>query len=384
MVNPADANLTEHVEPQAVGVDACALAEATAFVEAELARTGCPGACLLASRYGKIFIERYWGTCCTQTGPGQPYDGDRINMLYSFSKGLTATVVVMVHQEGLLDYDQAVCEIIPEFAGQGREQITVRHCLTHSAGIPKPELPPAYGPEGWSAAIAAVCRAELEWPPGSRTEYHGTSGMLLAAEAARRLSGAETWNDLCRQKLLAPLGVDTLSFEIPLQTDRIVLAPWPKDWPGPIEPASRHGLGHPGAGAFGRPIEALKLIQLHLNGGIWQGKVLIQPEALAEMHRVQFASQIERALASGRKPAHEYWGLGWMLRGNTERHWFGFGRKASEKAFGHAGIGTVMGIGDPDRDLGLVFITTDTPGDGQDDVMTLRNGVTDRLIAAVR
>jgi len=102
------------------------------------------------------------------------------------------------------------------------------------------------------------------------------------------------------------------------------------------------------------------------------------------MHRVQFASQIERALASGRKPAHEYWGLGWMLRGNTERHWFGFGRKASEKAFGHAGIGTVMGIGDPDRDLGLVFITTDTPGDGQDDVMTLRNGVTDRLIAAVR
>jgi len=190
MVNPADANLTEHVEPQAVGVDACALAEATAFVEAELARTGCPGACLLASRYGKIFIERYWGTCCTQTGPGQPYDGDRINMLYSFSKGLTATVVVMVHQEGLLDYDQAVCEIIPEFAGQGREQITVRHCLTHSAGIPKPELPPAYGPEGWSAAIAAVCRAELEWPPGSRTEYHGTSGMLLAAEAARRLSGA--------------------------------------------------------------------------------------------------------------------------------------------------------------------------------------------------
>ncbi len=379
-----DANLTEHVAAQAVGVDASALAEATTFIEAELARTGCPGAVLLAARHGKIFIERYWGTCCTATRPDQPYDGDRINMLYSFSKGVTATVVVMVHQDGLLDYDQPVCDMIPEFTGQGREQITLRHCLTHSAGIPKPELPPAYGPEGWSAAVAAVCRAELEWPPGSRTEYHGTSGMLLAAEAARRVSGAETWNDLCHQRLFAPLGAETLNFEIPADTERIALAPWPKELPRPIEPAKRHSLGHPGAGAFGRPIDALKLIQLHLNGGIWDGKVLIRADALAEMHRVQFASQIEQALAQGSKPAHEYWGLGWMLRGRTERHWFGFGRNASENAFGHAGISTVIGIGDPGRGVGLVFITTDTPGDGQDDVVTLRNGVTDRVIAAVR
>jgi len=380
----SDVNLTEHVDPDAVGVDASALAKATDFIEAELARTGCAGACLIAARDGKIFIERYWGTCCSPTRRDLPYDGDRINMLYSFSKGVTATVVVMVHQDGLLDYDQPVCDMIPEFAGQGREQITLRHCLTHSAGIPKPELPPAYGPDGWSAAVAAVCRAELEWPPGSRTEYHGTSGMLLAAEAARRASGAETWNDLCRRRLFTPLGAETLSFEVPADTERIAVAPWPKELPWPMKPPKRHGLGHPGAGAFGRPIDALKLIQLHLNGGIWDGKALIKADALAEMHRVQFAPQIEQALAQGRKPQHEYWGLGWMLRGRTERHWFGFGRNASENTFGHAGISTVIGVGDPGRDLGLVFITTDTPGDGQDDVLTVRNGVTDRVIAAVR
>jgi len=132
-------------------------------------------------------------------------------------------------------------------------------------------------------------------------------------------------------------------------------------------------------GCFGKVLDGLKVIQLHLNNGVWNGQVLIQPEYLAKMHESQFEAQIAEARAQGRQPDYEFTGLGIGLRGDTESGWSGFGNLTSPRAFGHPGIGTVMAVGDPDRDVGIMFLTTDKPKG----VVEVRNGVTNHVMAAL-
>ena len=72
----------------------------------------------------------------------EQFDGDVVNPLCSLSKLISATVIVMLRDQGLLDYDVPVAENIPEFTGGGKNSITIRHLLTHSAGLPRVPLGP--------------------------------------------------------------------------------------------------------------------------------------------------------------------------------------------------------------------------------------------------
>jgi CubicO group peptidase (beta-lactamase class C family) len=369
------------VTPGRVGVSPEALQEAVDFVSKEVDGKTFPGAALVATRGGRKFLEKFWGTCAGPERAGMPYDGSVQNMMYSFSKAVTATVVVMAHQDGLIDYDAPVCRYIPEFVGGGKEQVTVRHVLTHAAGLTKAPSDPVSTEEQWKTAIARLCAMEVEWEPGTRTGYHAVSGMLIAADIVRRVSGGKPWNDICQERLFQPLGAG-FTFGVPRADAPVAITPVPKASPCPVDAAHFSFLGHPSGGAFARTDDMLRLLNLHLNGGKWNGKTLIQPDALAEMHRVQYQPQIDAALAAGDSPKHENWGLGWLLRGNTNEGWFGFGNVASQQTFGHAGIDTVIGLADPANDVAVVFLTTGSPSEAA--ITTrVRNTVTNRVMAAI-
>ena len=370
-------------KPEALGVDSVALQRVTAFIEAELAACTFPGAALVATRHGRTFIERYWGTYCGLERPGLPYDGSVVNMLFSFSKGISATVIVMARQEGLIDYDVPVRTYIPEFTGGGKDGITIRQLLTHAAGLVNAGHGTVATQADFDRSIQQLCQAKIDWEPGSKNSYHGASAMMLAAEAVRRVSGMPTWEDLCREHLFQPLGTTSLTFRpAPLPGAPLAVTPFSKEQPFVLDAAHCWQLCNPAAGAFGTIADVLKLLQLHLNGGVWNGRQLIQPEALREMHTIQNDALIEAALARGEDPVREYWGLGWQLRGKSTQGWFGFGNVASPRAFGHAGIDTVMTVADPERDVALAFLTTDSPKPG-DKTIPVRNTVTNLLMAAV-
>ncbi|MCX6865545.1 MAG: serine hydrolase [Verrucomicrobia bacterium] len=368
------------VTPEQVGVNPQALQEAIDFISKEFAAKTFPGAALVATRGGRKFVEKYWGTCSGPDRDSIPYDASARNMMYSFSKAITATITVMAHQDGLVDYDVPVSKYIGEFTGGGKESITVRHVLTHSAGLSAAPLIPTYSESQWKAAIAKLCAMEVEWVPGSRTAYHGYSGMLIAAEVVRRVSGNKPWNDICRERLFDPLD-SGFTFRIPTGDAPIALVSKPKSYPWPMDTDHEQSLGHPSAGAFARTDDMLKLLNLHLNNGIWNGKTLIQPDALKEMHRVQYQKQIDASVTAGQVPKHEFWGLGWLLRGTTKESWFGFGNVASAQTFSHAGVDTVIGLADPANDVAMVFMTTASPGDAAV-TMRLRNTVTNKVMAA--
>lgn len=367
------------VTPEAAQVDPAKLAKAIEFVEAEVKAGSVQGASLVATRRGKKFVEHYCGTYRTLDGADKPYHRDVSSPLFSFSKGISATVAVMAHQDGLIDYDVPVSTYIPEFKEGGKEAVTIRHLLTHSAGIPSVGGDSVLTEERWTAFVKKVCAAPIEWPAGSRSQYHGCSGSFVVAEAIRRVSDMRPWNAICRERLFDPVGAKSLSFnELPPEYP-VALAP------GYFKDLDTFALGgHPAGGCFGTVDDMLRVLNLVVYGGTWHGKVLIKPEPLREMLTVQYAGEIAKALEEGKKPTHEPWGLGWLIRGIApeSNYWFGFGDSKSPTLFGHAGVDTVYGDGDPARDLAFVFLMTTKPKDAAESTR-IRGEVSNRLQAAV-
>ncbi|MEI2722254.1 MAG: serine hydrolase domain-containing protein [Verrucomicrobiota bacterium] len=343
-----------------------------------------PGAAIVTSRRGKAILKQAVGTCCQLDNREARLSLDTLHPLYSFSKLVTGTVVAITKTEGRLDYSDLVSKHIPEFTGGGKDTITLRHCLTHSAGLAKVESKAVHDAAGWNQALQSLCAATVEWAPGTRTAYHGWSGAFLAAECARRVNGGQPWAELCRAQLFIPLGTQSLSYDLPANNLAVAIVPQPDPTkPLPKTAAAAFGYaGQPGAGCFGTLGDALILLNFHLQGGLWNSKRLIAPAVFQEMHTVQFEKEIAAALAAGKAPAHEPWGLGPLLRGNGPANgghqWFGFANQTSATVFGHAGIDTLIGVGDLKRQVALVFATTNSPKPA-DRTIPLRNQITDSV-----
>jgi len=350
-------------------------------------RTGVvPGAALIATKHGKVSIEKCLGTYCGLTGKTLPLTRDVRHPFYSYSKFVSATVVVMAHQDGLIDYDTPVSHYLPEFTGGGKDTITLRHLLTPSAGIPNVALG-AVSTEGqWEQALKTVCAAKTEWEPGSKTQYHALSGMFTAASVVRKLMHNRPWEEICRERLFDPIGAKSLTFEIPPTSVPTAITPQPKELPASLQ-AVFGMAGQPAGGCFGAIEDAIKVLQLHLNMGVWGHKRLLTSESLIEMHRVQYGRQIAEARAHNQGSVYEPWGLGPLMRGEGPKvgghDWFGFKDQSSPGIFGHAGIDTVIGVADPATGDALFFVTTNSPPSNAATI-EIRNGVTNRVFDTLK
>jgi CubicO group peptidase (beta-lactamase class C family) len=130
-------------DPAAVGMDDTRLRAIVEFLETERQAGSFPGAAVVVSQHGKIVLEHYTGTYYSMLGEDKPYQPEVRSLFYSYSKGISATVIMLAHQEGLIDIDATVASYLPEFAANGKEHITIRQILTHSAGIPSAPTPPS-------------------------------------------------------------------------------------------------------------------------------------------------------------------------------------------------------------------------------------------------
>ncbi len=362
-------------------------AEVNAFLNAEKSRGLIPGAALIAAQDRKVVFERYVGNYDSVKERQMELHGEVRHVFYSYSKLISATVVAMFHQEGLLDYDAPVSTYIPEFRGGGKDKITLRHLLSHSAGIPNVPLGGVGTEADWRTAIKTVCDARTEWEPGSRTAYHALSAMLVAAEAVRRVAHGKPWAQICKERLFDPIGAKTLSFELPTEGTPFALTPHPAQKPESLRQAFASVVGHPAGGCCGTPGDAIKVLQLHTGWGTWGKNRLLYKKSLIEMHSIQYEREIERAVQSGKAPTHEPWGLGILLRGKGNKtgghDWFGMGEQSSPTVFGHAGIDTVIGVADIMNGNVLFFASTDSPNP-QGQTVYLRNGVTNRVFAVLK
>jgi CubicO group peptidase (beta-lactamase class C family) len=119
-------------------------------------------------------------------------------------------------RDGLLRYDTPLASLWPRFAAAGKSGVTIRHVLTHSAGLPA--VPPQTTPEDlgdWDLMCDRLARSEPWWPAGQRLAYHGITFGFLAGEAVRRATGAPL-GELLRTQVAEPIGYpDELYFGLP-------------------------------------------------------------------------------------------------------------------------------------------------------------------------
>jgi CubicO group peptidase (beta-lactamase class C family) len=147
---------------------------------------------------------------------GCPVSPDTLFWTASTAKGMASTVVHVLAERGDLDYDLRVAEVWPEFAAHGKDTVTVRHLLCHTAGVPG--LPPGTTPDDlcdWERICALLADAEPWWRPGTRFGYHSDTFGYLVGETVRRATGC-TISELLRDLITSPLGIaDEVHFGVP-------------------------------------------------------------------------------------------------------------------------------------------------------------------------
>jgi CubicO group peptidase (beta-lactamase class C family) len=303
-------------------------------------------------RNGEPVVDAWSGMMASG---GAAVDGDTLFPVFSTTKGIAATIIHLLVERGQIDYDTPVAEVWPEFATGGKEHVTLRHCLTHTSGLP-------YLPMGidwetlhdWDAMCAAFAVMKPAWPPGTRMEYHAMTYGWLLGEIARRVDG-RAFAQIVQEEICRPLNINTLFCGLPDGMDARVATLEMPDFAMPEmddtqpqsvprfvwplhemmnRPEARRGCqpasnGIMNARAIARHYAAL------LPGGV-DGVELLPParvNVVATPHRIGNDDPLQMALG---------YGLVGGQPGDTY-----------VSAFGHGGYGGSIGLAD--RDTGLAF-----------------------------
>src|SRR5438128_156563 len=164
------------------------------------------GASFAATVGGELVVDLWGGWADAATT--RPWERDTIVNVYSTTKAMTALCAHILVDRGELDLDAPVARYWPEFAQAGKEPITTRHLLTHSAGLAALRRSlPTEALYDWTRMVEALAAETPWWEPGSAHGYHAITYGYLVGEVVRRITG-KTLGTFLREEVTAPLGAD--------------------------------------------------------------------------------------------------------------------------------------------------------------------------------
>ncbi|MGW5465684.1 serine hydrolase domain-containing protein [Streptomyces sp. NPDC003996] len=176
-----------------------------AFME-NFTRHGDLGAAVCVYRNGRSVVDLWGGVADVETG--RPWTRDTLQLVYSATKGATATAAHMLVERGALDLDAPVAKYWPGFAANGKADIPVRWLLSHQAGLVALDQPvPLKDALAWHPMVAALAAQRPLWTPGTAHGYHGRTWGWLVGEVIRRASGRSPGRFFA-DEIAAPLGLD--------------------------------------------------------------------------------------------------------------------------------------------------------------------------------
>lgn len=367
------------VDPEAVGVARPARDAIWAAVEDFYATGLHPAIALCIRRRGEVLLDRAIGHAAG-AGPDDPPGAPRVPAtpdtpfcISSASKAVTALLIHHLDDEGLLHIDDRVAEYIPEFARHGKERTTIRHVLTHRAGIPSVGGPGDLDLLGdWETVVELLCDAEPVSVPGRRLAYHAVTGGFVLGEVVRRVTGRDVRTYL-RDVALDPLGFRGMSYGVdPEEVPRVARNAFTgRDVPFPLSVLVRRAIGVSlreavaisndaryltGIVSAGNIVatagEAARFYQLLLEEGELDGVRVFDARTVRRARTESSYLEVDPTLAVPIR-----YGLGLMLGGEVASL-FGPG---TPQAFGHLGFIHILTWADPQRDLAAALITTGKP-----------------------
>jgi dipeptidyl aminopeptidase/acylaminoacyl peptidase/CubicO group peptidase (beta-lactamase class C family) len=271
---------------------------------------GVPGAALGILRDGEI-IQAHHGVLNTATGV--EVTDDTVFQIGSISKVWTTTVVLRLVDEGLLDLDAPIIDVLPELKltdPVAAQKVTMRHLLTHTSGIDGDVFTDTgRGDDCLERYTELLADAGQNHPLGATFSYCN-SGFVLAGRVIEKLTG-QTWDAAMWEKLFVPLGLTrtgTLPEEALLH--RAAVGHFTKD--GKSEPASVWMLPRsigPAGTIFATTADVLAFARMHLDGGVTQdGRRVLSKASAKAMTEMQTGLPDPNALGDS-------WGLGWIRFG---------------------------------------------------------------------
>ena len=316
-------------------------------------------------------------------GPGDPPDAERVAVstttpfcVYSAAKAITTTVVHRLVERGELDLDARVCDYLPSYTGHGKERTTVRHVMTHSAGVPFATGPRPDLKRMNDSDYARQMLGELKpiHRPGLVHIYHGVTWGPLVREIVGAATGRNI-REILATEILDPLGFRWTNYGVAdadvEQVGRSYVTGAPL--PAPIAAALKMALGGtmtqivpfsntrafltsvvPSSSTVSTAEELSRFAEIWQRGGELDGVRVLRPETLRAATRQ--ARRLRPDVATGLMPIR--WGTGFMLGS----HRFGpFGRNAPA-AFGHTGLTNIAVWADPRRGLAAAVVSSGKPG----------------------
>lgn len=378
-----------------------------AFEENFVRRGELGGACC-AYVHGEKVVD-VWGGLRDAVS-GARWERDTMVVVHSASKGLAAMTVALAHSRGWLDYDARVATYWPEFAQNGKAEITVRQLLAHQAGLFAFDEPVDRATVSDPDRLAEVmARQRPAWKPGTRQGYHGLTLGFYEGELVRRVDPTHrTLGRVFDEEIARPLGEDVY-IRLPASIPNSRLARLSS--PGRLEML------------VGFRTVRLMLVGLHPRSNISRALSVNPGTSVYFDDERVYARELEvpagGAVGTARGIAHAY---GALAAGGAElgvgqatldllaapavaptqgffdeclkgevRFSLGFAKPcdnwrfgSSSRAFGSPGAGGAMGFADPDEGLGYAYVTsrmgTTFTGDPRD--VALRRALSEHILRA--
>jgi CubicO group peptidase (beta-lactamase class C family) len=304
---------------------------------------------------------------------------DTLACVCSCTKGMVAIALHRLAERGLVDYDATVATYWPEFAAAGKEAVTVRHLLTHSAGLPKlREALPAGGIYHWDTVVDAFAAEAPHWEPGTAHGYHTLSFGHLNGEVVRRVDGRDL-GAFFRDEIALPLGADFFIGTPASEDHRIAELALPHEG-SMLAPAARAAVAIDPE-RVERYDDPFLLVPQVLNSTPWRRAqipganghasarglariygALVNDEGLLRRETIDVARTPQvHGPDRTRNEITEY-GLGFATSGTPTSYRPGSG------GFGHGGAYGSLGHGDPEARLSIGFVFNqlgEPQGDGR-------------------
>ena len=309
----------------------------------------------------------------------KPLAPDELFWIASQTKPMTVTALMMLVDEGKVNVEDPVEKYLPEFKNQmlaverdaehvllrkPAHAMKVREILSHTSGLPfkSPVEEPTLDLMPLRDAVRSYTLVPLEYEPGTRYQY-SNAGINTAGRIIEVVSGMP-YERFLQERLFRPLGMkDTTFWPTSSQLKRLAKSYKPDASKLGLEETSVTQLKYPlndptrqpmpAGGLFSTARDVARFCQMVLNGGEFEGKRYLSPEAVRQMTRKQTGENVK-----------EGYGFGWSTDG---------------KIFGHGGAyATNMEI-DSERGLILVWMVQHAgfPGKGSEAFGTFKHAAPD-------
>ncbi len=342
--------------PNAVGMNGDSLAAIDVAVQQSLDAGNMPGCVVVVGRRGAIVHFKAYGY--RQLVPTKiKMTPDTVFDLASLTKPIaTATSVMLLNERKAIQLDDPVAKHIPEFAANGKENVTIRQLLTHQSGLLADNSLRDYVDS--TTALDRIYALRLSYPPETKFVYSDV-GFIVLGELVRRVS-KENLHAMTQKNIFLPLGMEETGY-VPRAALRSRAAPTQQregKWlQGEVHDPRAHRLGgiagH--AGLFSTARDLSKYAQMLLLRGRYDSVQILLPETVVAM-------TTPHPVPGGIR------GLGWDMRTGYSSN---RGRSFSDSAFGHGGFtGTSIWM-DPELQLFVIFLSNRVHPDGQGSVNKL-------------